>query len=54
MMSSYSRNSGGNKTIPDVDGDILLLDNFMDRIERRFKIRGVFIKNLADISLEYK
>lgn len=54
LMSSYARNNGGNKTIPNVDGDVWLLDQYMQQAQRRFKMRGIFIKEIPQIQMEYK
>ena len=53
MMASIVRNSGGNKTIPDVRGDLQLLNNYGQQIDRRYTIEGIFPTDLPAISMKY-
>lgn len=53
MMSSIARNNGGNKTIPNVRGDIQLLDQYGRQIERRFFVEGIFPVTVPPIEMVY-
>lgn len=54
MISSISRNSGGNKTIPEAQGVIELLDGYGRKAQRRFSIEGIFPTNLQTIDMQYE
>lgn len=54
LMSSWVYNNGGKKTIPNIDADLLLLNNTSTDVLRRFKMRGIFIKELPELPMEYK
>lgn len=53
MMSSIARNSGGNKTIPNVRADIQLLNQYGNQIERRYFVEGIFPTDVPNIDMTY-
>lgn len=53
MMSSIARNSGGNKTIPNVRGEIELLNQFGDKTQTRYWVEGIFPTIVPPVSMQY-
>ena len=53
LISSIVRNNGGNKTIPDVKGDVQLLSNDGKNVQRRFLIEGIYPTNVPQIDMKY-
>jgi len=53
MMSSIARNSGGNKTIPNVRGEIELLNQFGDKAQTRYWVEGIFPTTVPAVSMQY-
>lgn len=54
LISSIARNNGGNKTIPNVYGDVQLLNSFGNAIQRRFTIEGIFPNSVPRLSMRYQ
>ena len=53
-MSSYRKNSGGNKRIPDVNANVHLLDSTMSRYVKTYVMEGAWIESIGNIEFEYK
>lgn len=53
MMSSIARNSGGNKTIPNVRGQIDLLNQFGSEPQVKYWVEGIFPTQTPQIDMQY-
>lgn len=53
MMSSISRNSGGNKTIPNVRGEIELLDQFGEEPQIKYWVEGIYPTEVPQLDMQY-
>lgn len=53
MMSSISRNSGGNHTIPEARGEVMLLDQYGRDAQRKFWVEGIYPITVPQIDFQY-
>lgn len=53
MMSSISRNSGGNHTVPNARGEIILLDQYGRDAQRKFWVEGIYPITVPQVDFQY-